>query len=158
MDMNLKVANCNFEQNNAPYGGAVQLKGKNIEIQKSTFNKNVASVNGGAVNIIVVFGYKIHLAIAYIKATVDLARFVIVQAFYPIHLVVTYKFSIHFHLQLYLFRCRTLLGRLYLFTSYALRYLLTFRNSISYLGIISLRLLPILLGLTYIFLYKCPTI
>ena len=31
---------------------AVQLKGKNIEIQKSTFNKNVASVNGGAVNII----------------------------------------------------------------------------------------------------------
>lgn len=52
MDMNLKVANCNFEQNNAPYGGAVQLKGKNIEIQKSTFNKNVASVNGGAVNII----------------------------------------------------------------------------------------------------------
>ena len=30
MDMNLKVANCNFEQNNAPYGGAVQLKGKKI--------------------------------------------------------------------------------------------------------------------------------
>lgn len=33
MDMDLKVINCNFEQNNAPYGGAVQLKGKNIEIQ-----------------------------------------------------------------------------------------------------------------------------
>ena len=32
MDMDLKVINCNFEQNNAPYGGAVQLKGKNIEI------------------------------------------------------------------------------------------------------------------------------
>ena len=48
MDMDLKVINCNFEQNNAPYGGAVQLKGKNIEIQNSVFNKNTATVNGGA--------------------------------------------------------------------------------------------------------------
>lgn len=52
MDMDLKVINCNFEQNNAPYGGAVQLKGKNIEIQNSVFNKNTASVNGGAINIV----------------------------------------------------------------------------------------------------------
>lgn len=37
--MELIVVNCNFEQNNAPYGGAVQLKGKNIEIHKSIFNK-----------------------------------------------------------------------------------------------------------------------
>ena len=52
MDMDLKVINCNFEQNNAPYGGAVQLKGKNIEIQNSVFNKNIATVNGGAINIV----------------------------------------------------------------------------------------------------------
>lgn len=52
MDMDLKVINCNFEQNNAPYGGAVQLKGKNIEIQNSVFNKNTATVNGGAINIV----------------------------------------------------------------------------------------------------------
>lgn len=51
MDMDLKVINCNFEQNNAPYGGAVQLKGKNIEIQNSVFNKNTAAVNGGAIYI-----------------------------------------------------------------------------------------------------------
>lgn len=52
MDMDLKVINCNFEQNNAPYGGAVQLKGKNIEIQNSVFHKNTAAVNGGAINIV----------------------------------------------------------------------------------------------------------
>lgn len=52
MDMDLKVINCNFEQNNAPYGGAVQLKGKNIEIQNSVFNKNTAAVNGWAINIV----------------------------------------------------------------------------------------------------------
>lgn len=52
MDMDLKVINCNFEQNNASYGGAVQLKGKNIEIQNSVFNKNTAAVNGGAINIV----------------------------------------------------------------------------------------------------------
>lgn len=52
MDMDLKVINCNFEQNNAPYGGAVHLKGKNIEIQNSVFNKNTAAVNGGAINIV----------------------------------------------------------------------------------------------------------
>lgn len=52
MDMDLKVINCNFEQNNAPYGGAVQLKGKSIEIQNSVFNKNTATVNGGAINIV----------------------------------------------------------------------------------------------------------
>lgn len=51
-DMELIVVNCNFEQNNAPYGGAVQLKGKNIEIHKSIFNKNIAAINGGAINII----------------------------------------------------------------------------------------------------------
>lgn len=52
MDMDLKVINCNFEQNNAPYGGAVHLKGKNIEIQNSVFNKNTAAVNGGAITIV----------------------------------------------------------------------------------------------------------
>ena len=52
MDMDLKVINCNFDGNRAPYGGAIQLKGKNIEIKESKFNKNTASINGGAVNII----------------------------------------------------------------------------------------------------------
>ena len=52
MDMDLKVINCNFDGNRAPYGGAIQLKGKNIEIKESEFNKNIASINGGAVNIV----------------------------------------------------------------------------------------------------------
>ena len=52
IDMNLKVITCNFEGNKAPYGGAIQLKGSDIEIQNSKFNKNIAQINGGAVNII----------------------------------------------------------------------------------------------------------
>ena len=52
IDMNLKVITCNFDGNKAPYGGAIQLKGSDIEIQNSKFNKNIAQINGGAVNII----------------------------------------------------------------------------------------------------------
>nr|DAE35563.1 MAG TPA: hypothetical protein [Caudoviricetes sp.] len=42
--------------------------------------------------------------------------FVTVKIFYPLLLIVSYKFSISFH-QL---RCPCLVGRLYLFTTYAL--------------------------------------
>ena len=52
MNMNLKVIDCDFKKNNAPLGGAAQLKGENIEIVNSKFNENVASVNGGAINIV----------------------------------------------------------------------------------------------------------
>ncbi|WP_299525251.1 hypothetical protein [uncultured Methanobrevibacter sp.] len=52
MNMDLKVVDCKFDQNKALYGGAIQLKGKNIEIQSSVFKKNVAAINGGAVNIV----------------------------------------------------------------------------------------------------------
>ncbi len=52
LDMNLKVTTCNFDGNKAPYGGAIQLKGSDIEIQNSKFNKNIAEMNGGAINII----------------------------------------------------------------------------------------------------------
>nr|DAZ78918.1 MAG TPA: hypothetical protein [Caudoviricetes sp.] len=38
------------------------------------------------------------------------------------------QFSVHFHLQLYLLRRSTLLEGLYLFTFYALRYFIAFRN------------------------------
>ena len=51
MDMNLKIQNCIFEGNAAPKGGAVQLKGTNIEIINSKFDNNNASKTGGAVNI-----------------------------------------------------------------------------------------------------------
>ena len=52
MNMYLNVINCDFNDNNAPLGGAAQLKGENIEIVNSRFNDNVASVNGGAINIV----------------------------------------------------------------------------------------------------------
>ena len=72
------------------------------------------------------------------------AHFVIVKAFYPLLLIVSYKFSIHIHLQLYLLRCQPLVGIFYSilfhkkkhrFNSYALRWLRLF-SSLIYLGII----------------------
>ncbi len=47
----LKVDNCNFQGNDAPLGGAVQLLSQNISITKCNFNSNNASKNGGAINI-----------------------------------------------------------------------------------------------------------
>ena len=61
-------------------------------------------------------------------------NFVILKAFYPLVLIVSYKFSIHFY-PINKIGQWTLLGRLYLFTAYALHYLLTFRYSIGQLGI-----------------------
>ena len=49
MDLNIK--NCVFNENEAPLGGAVQLVGTNIKIEKSSFNDNHAFKNGGAANM-----------------------------------------------------------------------------------------------------------
>nr|DAZ59439.1 MAG TPA: hypothetical protein [Caudoviricetes sp.] len=54
-------------------------------------------------------------------------NFVIVKAFYPLLLTVSRKFGVHF--QPFTKGCRTLLGRLYLFTSYALHCLSAFSLS-----------------------------
>lgn len=78
--------------------------------------------------------FKVFLFTSLVSSWV-LLQFVVLQAFYPIVLIVSYKLGVHFHLQLCLFRCRTLLAGLYLFTCYALRCQLAFRNLISYLGI-----------------------
>lgn len=57
--------------------------------------------------------------------------FVIVKAFYPLLLIVSYKFGV-----LYLhFYSRALLGALYLFSFYALRRQSALRNLIVFLGI-----------------------
>uniref|UniRef100_UPI00386AB250 hypothetical protein n=1 Tax=Methanobrevibacter sp. TaxID=66852 RepID=UPI00386AB250 len=48
---NLKIENCNFEGNDAPLGGAVQLLSQNIMINNCNFNNNNASEDGGAINI-----------------------------------------------------------------------------------------------------------
>lgn len=73
----------------------------------------------------------------YTCTVVDVS-FVIVKAFYPLLLTVTCKFGVHFQpiKKITVIGCRTLLGRLYLFTSYALQCLIAFRNLLSYLGVI----------------------
>nr|DAK73256.1 MAG TPA: hypothetical protein [Bacteriophage sp.] len=72
--------------------------------------------------------------------TIRPCQFVIVKAFYPLLLIVSYKFSVHFQPQKIRristsYGCRALLGRLYLFTSYALQCQSAFRYLIDYLGI-----------------------
>ncbi|MBR4448151.1 hypothetical protein [Methanobrevibacter sp.] len=47
--MELTVADCNFEGNDAPMGGAVQANGLNILISNSYFKGNNVSENGGAI-------------------------------------------------------------------------------------------------------------
>nr|DAG15911.1 MAG TPA: hypothetical protein [Caudoviricetes sp.] len=44
-----------------------------------------------------------------VKESVTISNYVIVKVFYPLLLMVSHKFSIHLHLQLYLVRCRSLL-------------------------------------------------
>nr|DAU23958.1 MAG TPA: hypothetical protein [Caudoviricetes sp.] len=58
-------------------------------------------------------------------------NFVTHKAFYPYVLIVSYKFGVHFQPK----GCRALLEGLYLFTLYALRCSLAFRNLKTYLGI-----------------------
>ena len=47
--MNLKIIDCDFNSNSAPYGGAVRLTGNSITIDDCNFDKNYASIGGGAV-------------------------------------------------------------------------------------------------------------
>ena len=47
--MELRVANCNFEGNEAPMGGAIQANGLNIIIENSNFKNNNVSEKGGAI-------------------------------------------------------------------------------------------------------------
>ena len=51
LTMNLIIEDCNFENNKAPYGGAVQLNGMNINIDNCNFTGNNASIDGGAIRI-----------------------------------------------------------------------------------------------------------
>ena len=48
---NLKISNCTFENNTAPYGGAARLTGYSVTVEDSIFNNNYASIDGGAVFI-----------------------------------------------------------------------------------------------------------
>ena len=47
--MNLKIVDCDFNSNSAPYGGAIKLAGYSITIDDCNFDKNYASIDGGAV-------------------------------------------------------------------------------------------------------------
>ena len=47
--MNLKIVDCDFNSNSAPYGGAIKLSGYSITIDDCNFDKNYASIDGGAV-------------------------------------------------------------------------------------------------------------
>ena len=46
--MNLKIIDCDFNSNSAPYGGAVRVTGNSVTIDDCNFNKNYASIDGGA--------------------------------------------------------------------------------------------------------------
>ena len=53
--------------------------------------------------------------VAAIHVYNSIFHFVTLKAFYPLVLIISYKVSIYFHLQHYLFRRRTLVGELYSF-------------------------------------------
>ncbi|WP_296887260.1 hypothetical protein [uncultured Methanobrevibacter sp.] len=48
---NLRIIDCDFSSNNAPYGGAVKLAGYSVAIDDCNFDDNYASIDGGAVYI-----------------------------------------------------------------------------------------------------------
>jgi len=82
-------------------------------------------------------------------------QYVISKAFYPLTLIVVIpmKFSIHFHLRLYVKMSDTR-GQIILFvTAYALRYYYTF-NIIIVTSVLAFQRLPILPDHDYIFLYS----
>ena len=49
--MNLKIIDCDFKSNSAPYGGAAKLSGYSVTIDDCNFYDNYASIDGGAVYI-----------------------------------------------------------------------------------------------------------
>ena len=49
--MNLKIIDCEFKSNSAPYGGAAKLSGYSVTIDDCNFYDNYASIDGGAVYI-----------------------------------------------------------------------------------------------------------
>ena len=51
ISVNLKIIDCDFTSNSAPYGGAAKLAGYSVTIDDCNFNKNYASIDGGAVYI-----------------------------------------------------------------------------------------------------------
>ena len=51
MNMNVLFSDCEFEKNNAPFGGAIQMNGENINLLNSNFTDNYASQSGGAIHI-----------------------------------------------------------------------------------------------------------
>ena len=52
IDISVNISSCIFENNTAPMGGAIQVKGNNVKIVNSTFNGNNASeTDGGALFI-----------------------------------------------------------------------------------------------------------
>ena len=51
-DISVNISSCIFENNTAPMGGAIQVKGNNVKVVNSTFNGNNASeTDGGALFI-----------------------------------------------------------------------------------------------------------
>ena len=50
-NMVLKIENCNFENNSAPEGGAIQVIGLDITISNANFKNNHATGSGGAVSV-----------------------------------------------------------------------------------------------------------
>ncbi|WP_407430784.1 hypothetical protein [Methanobrevibacter sp.] len=48
---NLRIIDCDFSSNSAPYGGAVKLAGYSVAIDDCNFDDNYASIDGGAVYI-----------------------------------------------------------------------------------------------------------
>ena len=52
LNISVNISSCIFENNTAPMGGAIQVKGNNVKIVNSTFNANNASdTDGGAIFI-----------------------------------------------------------------------------------------------------------
>ncbi|MBO7518173.1 MAG: DUF11 domain-containing protein, partial [Methanobrevibacter sp.] len=46
-DISVNISSCIFENNTAPMGGAIQIKGNNVKVVNSKFNGNNASVSDG---------------------------------------------------------------------------------------------------------------
>ncbi|WP_298501802.1 hypothetical protein [uncultured Methanobrevibacter sp.] len=49
-EMDFRAENCNFENNTAPIGGAIQVNGYHVNINDCNFNNNTVSQTGGAIH------------------------------------------------------------------------------------------------------------